>query len=93
MVVTDATLAPVHRHVAELERRVASQSRLVEGVLAEGGDPIDATRTLLRLESALRVAREHLSILLSARARWYPPDLSAPDPDRAPLPEASVTPG
>lgn len=80
MVVTDEVLAPVHRHVADLERRVTSQSRAIEKLLIDGGDPSDATRTLLHLESALKIAREHLSILLSARARWYPPDRVCPEP-------------
>ena len=80
MIVTDEALAPVHRHVADLERRVASQSRMIEKLLVDGGDPTDATRTLMHLESALRIAREHLSILLSARARWYPPEHACPEP-------------
>jgi len=77
MVVTDEVLAPLHRRIVDLERRVSSQSRVVDGLLAQGGDPSDATRTLLRLESALRITREHLAILLSARARWYPPESAA----------------
>ena len=74
MVVTDEVLAPLHRCIMDLERRVTNQSHVVDGLLASGGDPSEATRTLLHLESALRISREHLAILLSARARWYPPE-------------------
>lgn len=80
MVVTDETLEPVHRHIADLERRVAGQSRVVESLRANGGDPADAARTLHHLESALRVAREHLNILMSARGLWYQAQAACPRP-------------
>ncbi len=79
MVFTDAILQPLHRHVADLERRVAAQSRVVDDLLARGDDPADATRTLLRFEAALRVTHAHLSIVLAARDRWYASDRACLD--------------
>jgi uncharacterized coiled-coil protein SlyX len=80
VIVTDETLAPVHKHIADLEQRVARQSTLIEKLSEHGNDATEAKRTLHHLESALRVAREHLSILLSARTRWYSAETLCAEP-------------
>lgn len=57
------------RHIADIEKRVARQSALVQQLATSGQDTAQAARTLHVLEQALGLTREHLRILLPAEMR------------------------
>lgn len=69
MMALDKVLAPVRRHVSDLEERIAKQTALIDQLVGSGQDITQAMRTLRTLSTTLALTREHLAVLTSVETR------------------------
>jgi hypothetical protein len=64
--------AAARRHIVELEKRIADQMALVERLVMAGRNSSQAARTLLVLQQALAVTKEHLRFMLREDVDAHP---------------------